>query len=157
MDGVLMFKGQRIAIPEHVDIRILTEVEYDSLSEEQIVSGVFYIPDGTGKRPSLSGNTYSLEEIIVGTWVDGRPIYRKVYYFNQTTDPMDIDTRGVVDILIKHFIIQSRSVFGQTNVYNSNVYRTDDGNLILEYPSGSPFVGSEVYIIVEYTKKNEVV
>lgn len=30
---------------------------------------------------NLASNVYSTEEIVVGKWIDGRPVYRKVYVY----------------------------------------------------------------------------
>lgn len=31
------------------------------------------------------GDVYSTEEMVIGTWIDGKPIYRKVYYYDSIT------------------------------------------------------------------------
>lgn len=57
---------------------ILTQAEYDALSEEKKDKGLYVIDDGNG-GPSggFSGEVYSMEETRIGTWIDGKPLYRK--------------------------------------------------------------------------------
>lgn len=86
MNDVIVFKGRKIPIPEETDIRVLTETEYDALSEEEKANGVFYVPDGsTNESPGFSDgqpseDVYSTDEQIVGTWVNGKPVYEKTVY-----------------------------------------------------------------------------
>ena len=45
---------------------------------EQIDNLLGKVEDGFGK-------IYSTEEQVIGTWIDGKPLYRKVYTFNITS------------------------------------------------------------------------
>lgn len=65
---------------------ILTQDEYDALSETQKSKGLYVIDDGNsgsggGGSSSSSGEVYSTEETRIGTWIDGKPLYRKVISF----------------------------------------------------------------------------
>lgn len=56
--------------------RELTQAQYNALSNSEKNNGTtYYITDG---NPSGSVESYSLTEVLTGgTWLDGRPIYKK--------------------------------------------------------------------------------
>lgn len=61
-----------------------------------------------------TGNNYSTEETRIGTWIDGKPLYRKVF---QTTSPsasnsyvIDISNLGIDTVI---------NIFGIINVINN--------------------------------------
>lgn len=58
---------------------ILSQTEFDALSEEQKRSGTYFVDDGSSGGSSGSAwEVYSTEETRIGTWIDGKPLYRKV-------------------------------------------------------------------------------
>lgn len=63
---------------------ILTQAEFDALPEAEQNKGMYVISDGgsggsSGGGSSESLDIYSTEEMRIGTWIDGRPLYRKVF------------------------------------------------------------------------------
>ena len=55
----------------------------------------YHSTDGTWKEyGSPAKDTYSLDEKIIGTWVDGKPIYRKVFLLPSTN--------GIENVTITH-------------------------------------------------------
>ena len=61
--------------PSLVKEKTLSYNEYQALSEEEKNDGTtYYVPD---MPLSDTYTTYSTEEIVVGKWIDGKPIYRK--------------------------------------------------------------------------------
>ncbi len=60
--------------------RVLTQSEFDALPEAEQKKGLYVIPgEGSGSSGGSSeGEVYSTEETRIGTWIDGKPIYRKV-------------------------------------------------------------------------------
>jgi len=59
---------------------IVTQAEFDALPEEEKAKGLYVIDDGKngGSSPgSSSMENYSTEETVIGTWIDGKPLYRK--------------------------------------------------------------------------------
>ena len=57
---------------------VLTQAEWDALTEEQKASGTYFVDDGGGSGGGSSLETYSTEEQRIGIWF-GRPLYRKCY------------------------------------------------------------------------------
>lgn len=64
--------------------KILTRAEYEALSEEdKNLPIVYVIQDNTVAPPdSFKPMVYSTEEQVVGTWIDGRPIYQRTVVFD---------------------------------------------------------------------------
>lgn len=111
---------------------------------------------------------YSTEETKIGTWIDGKPLYRKVYqsseFLNRYYIPMNnvdtiVDINGMVkrsdyDIYCK---IPYRTgeaswntSFGNINIYNNRI-ETD----LLYGSSFSTTNFSSIVITVEYTKTTD--
>ena len=79
--------------------------EYNGRLEENNVS-LANVLETINNLPSSSGGSssdiYSTEETIVGTWIDGRPLYRKVVIIDDIGDagnlhiPYNIDNADIV-------------------------------------------------------------
>lgn len=64
-----------------IPVRDLTQEEFDALPEEEKSKGLIFLP-GDEEGGGGFHNVYSTEEVRIGTWVDGRPLYRRVYQFS---------------------------------------------------------------------------
>lgn len=70
---------------EHIT---LTQAEYNALSEAEKTdpSKFYFIEDAPSSPVGIwIGNTksnYSTEEKVIGTWIDGKPLYQKTYYLS---------------------------------------------------------------------------
>lgn len=112
-----------------------------------------------------SMNNYSTEETVIGTWIDGKPLYRKVIF---------IETLGKgVDLLKSHNIENSDAIWiNESASFLSNVnealgvnwffstsdwVRTwinkDNGSIRMKSPSNLSTLSA--YITLEYTKKTD--
>lgn len=103
-------------------------------------------------------NTYSTSELKVGTWIDGKPIYRKV----------GTGTSEVGNVSINMGLSNIDTITSFKGVYNSTYpipYATDTAGFTIEaYRSGTDIVvkfGSNItanksfLIVVEYTKTTD--
>ncbi len=62
---------------------VISQEEYDALPEERRNKGLYIVPGPVWSYPSGEcENIYSLEERIVGRWIDGKPLYNKVILFS---------------------------------------------------------------------------
>lgn len=62
---------------------VISQEEYDTLPEERRNKGLYIVPGPVWSYPSGEcENIYSLEERIVGRWIDGKPLYNKVILFS---------------------------------------------------------------------------
>jgi len=102
------------------------------------------------------GETYSTEETVIGTWIDGKPIYRKVYNItgsNLTQDVTDLH----IDTLVKldGFINDGMPL----NLYmdNSHFCFTHCNSLTEISCSMTGWTATKVKYIIEYTKTTDTV
>ena len=63
---------------------VISQEEYDALPEERRNKGLYVIP-GESSLGIPDPDVYSLEERIVGRWIDGRPVYQKTLILNRIT------------------------------------------------------------------------
>lgn len=116
---------------------------------------------GLWTKWQLITNNYSTEEQIVGTWVDGKPIYRKVLsnYFNDVYDQWWqigtlnnienlVSARGSIKLKDGTFIEFPRAtaVDGSTDLY---IGIQGQVNIRINKSTGM------LYLIVEYTKTTD--
>lgn len=67
--------------------QIVTQAEFDALPEGDQNKGLWVISDGEsgGGSSGSSGEIYSTEETKIGTWIDGKPLYRKCFVITLPT------------------------------------------------------------------------
>jgi len=107
-------------------------------------------------------DSYSLSEKIVGTWIDGKPIYRKckIYtYSGSITYDTDFFVGITVDKIINQRIqVMSASMYAQTSYYwSASDYARCWITLtqtppVVSYNLGGASNGAQVMIVVDYTK-----
>ena len=114
-------------------------------------------------------NTYSDEEQVIGTWIDGKPIYRKVVVYNQT------DTIGkendITNITIPHNINNFKQIVNysvvsslgnilpilngaKTVTQSTNVSFIDDTGIIFRIINVT-LAARTWYFTLEYTKTTD--
>ena len=109
-------------------------------------------------------DTYSTNEIKVGTWVDGKPVYRKVIE-GVTSDTPDtgyvISSIKDMETLVSYTgsILDNNSVKHKIGTYlggeyNSVLYVDTSGNVYMRH--GSAMVNKSYSLIIEYTKTTDV-
>lgn len=121
----------------------------------------------TSPDASSGGGAYSTEETRIGTWINGKPIYRKVFTFTTgSAQPIDEqipwDDAGIVDRIVQAsgcLRDSTGSIFpvGFCNPDNKlwvSVYRASSGKLFL-HRSGARTTVAEAAIILEYTKTTD--
>ena len=127
------------------------------------VPGVLYAPSGGGG----SGHTYSTTEQVVGTWIDGKPVYEKVVVKtnHQLVSGSNDISLGVqnMETLIDSTIHVSNSA--HTNVRRVSQYEktgNDQLGYMISLSSGTLTIYAyatwstpNIYIIVRYTKTTD--
>lgn len=104
---------------------------------------------------------YSIEEVPIGTWVDGRTIYRKVYTGTiVNTTYVSIESKTEIKVIVKSYgqlkIVSNGSICQLGCYLNSNVYcgiylARGDINELQIYNSQA-LANSEYIVVVEYLK-----
>ena len=146
---------------------VLTRAEWDALTEEQKASGTYFVDDGGGSGGGSSWETYSTEEQRIGTWIDGKPLYRQVY---NVRTPATVNTSSSVTVAkypntcqftkINALIYQEESMaytvipaeFGGSNFYAGIFLQNGDLRLMAGHQN---YINRPVIVILEYTKTTD--
>lgn len=132
-----------------------------------IISSVeFFIQSNSSETQDWMGNVYSTEETRIGTWIDGKPLYRRVF---ETTSPSKVGVDSTVahldDVL---FLTRIYGVIVDSNGYmcpEPFVYPSDSsqscdaltlspsGDVELTIGTARPHaLNRPLVVVVEYTK-----
>lgn len=111
-----------------------------------------------------NARTYSTSEIKVGTWIDGKPIYRKVFSFTTPTGNTDyvINTGISMNKIIKVYGGISSASGGITPIptaidWSGTIYATSlrAANNNIYYRGNAAYGNQSAYAIIEYTKTTD--
>lgn len=109
-----------------------------------------------------AGSNYSTEEQVVGTWVDGKPIYQKTlnYSLNSSSDWQQLFSLNEKEIKnVFGYVKKNSGDFVQIGIgdYRPNDYTVNwatwDGNFYLALSKGSGEFS--VFITIQYTKTTD--
>lgn len=119
-----------------------------------------------------SKDVYSFDEVEIGTWVDGKPIYRKVISEKLAKDSgNDIVFANISDLTIDKLVnlygnyadeVSNAQGILQTSYNRTNglltavnmFYNADTENIYYNFiTTNGTFSGSTAFLILEYTKK----
>lgn len=116
-----------------------------------------------GVGDEANNNNYSIEEQIIGTWTDGKPLYRKVFDCGEVTADKVINS-GIENLdIITHLYGISKCENMQDffpldfreNNYGYGLFYNYARNEIHIALSQSAYAGTKVYVIIEYTKTTD--
>ena len=107
---------------------------------------------------------YSTEELVIGTWIDGKPIYRKVF-FNYFNDEYN-NWYSIGNIANLKTVIKVAGMIKQKNDGNfidfprCSTFDNTSSDLYVNGSTGEVNVRigkatGELYLIVEYTKTTD--
>lgn len=108
---------------------------------------------------------YSYDEVVVGEWVDGKPIYRKVIETTSPTKNIIASVYDCTELNIEEVISLGGTIaVGGTSYALTNTYMNADQNMYLMYSKYSKSLKQKVSheqlqnkpekIIIEYTKSD---
>lgn len=126
---------------DYIEIKNIT-IQYTKTTDEAIEIG--------------SDTDYSLEEKIIGTWIDGKPLYKKVVIV-----PSIAANAQFINILDSNCLIQNVNFLGaiyDNNWYSEYYYNASDYLSILWVRGGhtitklGPRAYTNAYFVLEYTK-----
>lgn len=118
---------------------------------------------------SWGGPNYSTNEQVVGTWIDGKPIYQKTYYF---AGPYSFTTSGLQVTIESGFSTTKKLIFASGVVQswggpnsqrtlpfvwnggNATVILDTDLKMDFNRTSGTVSL-SEIYATIQYTKTTD--
>ena len=113
-------------------------------------------------------NKYSTSETMIGTWTNGKPLYRKIITgtLNQTATGTNTNTDISTGISNAGIVLIKNAYFINNDRYIPIPYFTNSGNSVRMIPVAdggaititnnySSYGGSTVIIILEYTKTTD--
>ena len=122
---------------------------------QKVLGSIVTIDDNHIKEVA---NTYSTNEMVIGKWVDGKPIYRKVITTNSTQ--MDISSFNIENVSDVRYFVKTTGnyIFPGAYGYASNnmiaLYFVNGYSQIqMAFARPDRFVS--VTIILEYTKTTD--
>ncbi len=178
-----IINGVEIPLASGTQTKPITKSEYDSLPEQEKNADILYAI--TDDNAQISGGTannvnrndvYSTEETRIGTWIDGKPLYRKTF-LGRTASTLDrhavvadISSFNIETIVTLNGMVQPSAINDSIQGLPINFlqYNTPYGILtfVLKAPTVPSLsivnmVSSDVYynlpltIIFEYTKTTD--
>ena len=141
---------------------VVTQAEFNALPEAQRNKGLYVISDGgDGSGGSSAGEVYSTEETRIGTWIDGKPLYRKVVIANSpsasdgTVIPADAEKNYVSIRGYLNAASGSRMFFNaiEGGVY-LNTYRSSDNSIHIQ-TAYAGYQNKETVLVLVYTKTTD--
>lgn len=111
--------------------------------------------------PTVGLYKYSTEEQVIGTWLDGKSLYRKTFFGNTSSSPIVSGTTLNIDELIsargiiktadnQYFAFPCNNSAAKRASVFMNGSGTKDINLVVgDYMNDQPYS-----VILEYTKNN---
>lgn len=141
----------------------IKKVSQTTSTQAQVVDGYSTSTTDSYSCNYVNGtNTYSTNEIRIGTWIDGKPIYRKVYIENNPTtgEWAYINTDNTYNIkMYKGFYQRTNNRLDALSVGREDAMPlicTIRNNQI-EYKIDSAYASGKisVYFILEYTKTTD--
>lgn len=153
---------------------VISQKDFDALPDEKQKRGVYFIPGAGGCGSSQE--IYSNDETVIGRWIDGRPLYRKVVVTKGPTKAGtsdDISIYDFKDIIPDHVIISGHIVvtlksdpgigdmlplnfFSTTSYYIFTFYRRTDNSIKMGV-GNQAYTNADVILILEYTKTTDEV
>lgn len=145
-------------------INIITVTKTDN------TSSTFSVKNGSkGDKGDPGEGIYSEEETVIGKWIDGKPIYRRVFPFTFVVNNMQIGNTSQsylnLDSIVRIQGIMKNKTGSQT--YPLPVYYNDRLHIHASYSAAgillstssddSVMIGGTGTIIFEYTKTTDVV
>jgi hypothetical protein len=129
----------------------------------------FELPSSSGNQSGQNNNSlqqYSTDEIVIGTWTDGKPIYRKVLTgttLSNGSNSAYIPIGTTIDSLVRldEYMYANQSDWCYIHIIPSDVTSCGisyDRQYVLAYVNSSLSSGfnQPLKIIIEYTKASDV-
>lgn len=143
----------------------LTQAEYDALTDDEKNAEKLYLITDAAASGSDSEEVYSTEETRIGTWIDGKPLYRRMVVGRLTainTSTVAGDAIPDVDVVTYLGAITLLTNGGwcpfpyppSTSVWAVCQFHTSDNKVHL-MTNNSVFTGHDVYIEMRYTKTTD--
>lgn len=150
--------ANKVALNENAEIPNINKITDDDMNEIKTVVNNNDDDMITINTNLTNATTYSTTEKIVGTWIDGKPIYRIVFSVNSIGSG-ETATIGTINNLDTPLIIKGVSFYNiwtpiprthtSNMIYQNQIY-IENNTVKIGCGAGSAI--SKGFVIVEYTK-----
>lgn len=144
-------------------------IKISEMPQATSVSGSDLIPivqSGVSKKATKNLlNSYSTSEQVVGTWIDGKPLYRKVITGTTTAgNNLDISKNSISANIDKFVYFGGVTIQPNNNISLVPYFAAETDRTSIYYASsidairiraGSSYGYGDVFVIVEYTKTTD--
>lgn len=147
---------------------ILTKAEFDALSEEEKATGTYFVDDGSSSSSGggSSSEDYSTEETVIGTWIDGKKLYRRVFAF---TTPSNYSLWTNVGVAVENIDYLAETVITFISSDGAKIqcpfrdnastiefcYKSNGIEMYLNHTGGDYFKSRPARAILLYTKTTD--
>ena len=158
VNGVSVVDGNHDA--QITSYKEVTQAEYDALPATKLTDGIaYFIKDAGGGGGGSSSHNYSTTEQVIGTWIDGKPLYECTWEFenaitansNSWTDtPISNATiKGIIGV--KGYNINADKI----NCWNALSATADSGAVVKIIQNRTAQIVIK-YLTLQYTKTTDV-
>jgi hypothetical protein len=137
------------------------------VKHDYAVKGRDYVETDGGDTPGGGGINYSTEERVVGTWIDGKPLYQITVSFtigsSGTYNTYDTGIDDVSIIASIKGVVALSNAFIELTPYTDNsasvqplqiqaMCSLSSNHVSIDYRNGAAVVGETCYVTLQYTK-----
>lgn len=160
VDDTLTMSGENV-LGVTTPVRSATKAEFDSMSDEQ-KQGLVVVTDETAPVVPGVGEAYSADEVVIGKWIDGKPIYRKMLEGTSASNNQrwaDIEKIENLDYLVRGYgtiFKGDSSILGIIPSGDLLIgYNENNNGFVGVYASSSSCYNKKVRFFIEYTKTTD--
>lgn len=138
---------------------IVTQAEFDALTEAQKASGTYFVDDG--QSGGSGGEVYDDQERVIGTWF-GKPLYQRAFVSETGSTLGQYTTVGIigpndVPVMLFGWIIDSykNMVMVSSSTEVTFIAATETKNISVSIASANIYLNRPIYAIIKYTKTTD--
>lgn len=160
LGGEALSAGEGICIEDGTvqvttPVKGLTQAEYDKLSAADKQADKLYVITDANTALHDQGEVYSTQETRIGTWIDGKPLYRKVLETRSLSGSGVIGTIGddKTPVRLECYITDAQNDWSAADQVGI-MWIGKNGNVSYN-PNGANRQNRPMILILEYTKTND--
>lgn len=171
VNGVSVVDGNHDA--QITSYKEVTQAEYDALPATKLTDGIaYFIKDAGGGGGGSSSHNYSTTEQVIGTWIDGKPLYEKTYVINALPSSAGYQDHslGLSDIDVRHSFGDLKWASGTTRPFGvigmdrnsptswymqNQITYTIENNSFIRIIVGTDRSAISATITIQYTKTTD--
>ena len=173
VNGVSVVDGNKVA--KITSYKEVTQAQYDALPATKLTDGIaYFIKDGTS--PTYD-NEYSTTEKVIGTWIDGKPVYQLTVELSTFTIPtsgsawwnLKTDVAKLIGYFGGYTCLGNQFMFGEVIHNDGNtvdilkttvsLYPNSNNTVAVKFTQKistvNPQTATNLFITIKYTKTTD--